>query len=189
MTAITALVESDCDFSRAMFRRARVEASRARRFATKAGERRDVSSEMERHCVASAVTLAAVAAQDWVTWALLSTRLPIPSVDKRQRHSSLERWRRLPQVAWSLGRAHDFGLSETQESFLEDLGAWHGALSYADPRAQARLLQQLVSGGFIDGRQNETHVIRAELAIATVTSVGRLFSWAHSVTGLPTPVN
>ena len=124
MTAIANWADFDWEFTDDLFRRAQVQATLAQRFAAITGPDKDGSvSVSERRCVASAVALAAAAVEEWVTSALLATRVPVPMADALAWHGALTRWRRLPTIARSLGRAHDFALSKTHEAFLEYLGA------------------------------------------------------------------
>ena len=188
MTAIADWADFNWEFTDDLFSRARVQATHAQRLAAVASPDRSRSvSRSERGCVASAVALTAGAVEDWVTSALLATRVPIPAADPLAWHGALPRWRRLPAIAGSLGRAQDFALSEAQEAFLEYLGAWHAHLTYADSSAETWLCDWFVSLGQIDRRQNVTHVISANLASAVIAGAGQLFGWAHTVTGLPTP--
>ena len=137
--------------------------------------------------MASAVALTADAVYEWATWALLATRVPFQVLDQDGRHRSLPRWRRVPLIATALGRPHKVTLSEAHATFLDDLDDWHLTLSYADPHARDRVCRRLIRQGLIDGRQNETSLVRAELAERLLTGAGELFDWAHHVTGLPTP--
>ena len=188
MTASADWAGFDWELTRDLFARAQRHAAQAQRLAAIAGpdETRSVSAS-QRRCVASAVALAAEAVEDWVTAALLATRVPLPAADPLTWHGALSRWRRLPAIARSLGRPHDFALTQTQEASLEYLGAWHHTLTYADPNAETWLHDRLVSLGQIDGRHNVARMISANLAAALVTAAAELFDWAHHVTGLPTP--
>ena len=177
-----------CEFAQATFDRAREQAELAARFAAMPGSGEDGSSrDLERHCVASSVALTADAVHDWATWALLATRVPFQLLDPHGRHRSLPRWRRVPLIAKALGRPHNITLSDAHATFLDDLDDWHRTLSYADPHARDRLCRKLIRHGLIDGRQNETNLVRAELADRLLTGAGDLFDWAHQVTGLSTP--
>jgi hypothetical protein len=186
---VTATVEIlQCEFSQAMFDRSREQARRAARFAAMPVAGAGVSCcDLERRCVAGAVALTADAVHDWVTGALLTARVPFQLLDRHGRHRSLPRWRRVPLIARALGRPHDFTLSPAHALFLNNLGDWHATLSYDDPVTRDRLCRRLTAQGLIDGRQNETHLVRAELAEQLLAGAGELFDWAHQVTGLPTP--
>ena len=93
----------------------------------------------------------------------------------------------MPLIAQALGRPHDVTLSKAHAAFLDDLDDWHRTLSYADPHARDRVCRKLIRRGLIDGRQDETNLVRAELAQCLLTGAGDLFDCAHQVTGLPTP--
>jgi len=176
------------EFSQATLDRAREQAELAARFAVMPGSGADGSPrDLERHCVASSVALTADAVHDWATWALLATRVPFQLLDPNGRHRSLARWRRVPLIAAALGRPHDVTLSQAHAMFLDDLDDWHRTLSYADPHARDRLCRRLIRQGLIDGRQNETALVRAGLAEHLLIGAGEVFDWAHHVTGLPTP--
>ena len=185
MTATLEIVQ--CEFSQALFDRAREQASQAARLAAMPGAGEGSRRDLERRCVARTVALPADAAHDWVTGALLTARVPFQLLDPHGRHRSLPRWRRVPQIARALGRPHDFTLSPAQARFLVDLDDWHATLSYDDPLTRHRLCRRLTAQGLIDGRQNETHLVRAELAEQLLADAGELFDWAHQGTGLPTP--
>ena len=176
-----------CEFSQATLDRAREHARRAAQHAaipaTDSGSQRD----LERQCVAGAVALTADSVHDWATWALLASRVPFQPSDPNGRHRSLALWRRVPLIAQALGRPHNVTLSEAHATFLDELDDWHRALSYADPHARDRLCRRLIQQGLIDGRQNETNLVRADLAERLLTGASDLFDWAHHVTGLPTP--
>jgi len=177
-----------CEFSQATFDRACEQARQAARHAATpntgtGGSPRD----LERHCVADAVALTADAVHDWATWALLATRVPFQPLDQRGRHRSLSLWRRVPLIAAAVGRPHSVHLSEAHATFLDDLDDWHRTLSYADPHARDRVCRRLIRHGLIDGRQNETALVRAGLAEHLLIGAGEVFDWAHQVTGLPTP--
>ena len=177
-----------CEFAQATFDRAREQAGQAARFAAMPGAGEDGSRrDLERHCVAGAVSLTADAVHDWATWALLATRVPFQLLDANGRHRSLPRWRRVPLIAQALGRPHDVMLIDAHATFLDDLDDWHRTLSYADPHARDRVCRKLIRQGLIDGRQNETAMVRAGLAARLLTGAGELFDWAHQVTGLPIP--
>jgi len=186
---VTATIDNlQCEFSQATLDRAREQAEQAARFAAMPGAGADGSPrDLERHCVTSAVALTADAVHDWATWALLATRVPFQLLDPHGRHRSLPRWRRVPLIAAALGRPHESTLSAAQATFLDELDDWHRALTYADPHARDRLCRWLIRQGLIDGRQNETNLVRAGLAERLLTGAGELFDWAHQVTGLPTP--
>ena len=143
--------------------------------------------DLERHCVAGAVSLTADAVHDWATWALLATRVPFQPSDPNGRHRSLALWRRVPLIAQALGRPHNVTLSEAHATFLDELDDWHLTLSYADPHARDQVCRRLIRQELIDGRQNETNLVRAGLAERLLIGAGEVFDWAHHVTGLPTP--
>ena len=188
MTASADWADFDWEFARDLFGRAQHQAAQAQRYAAITGPGQDRSvSASERRCVASAVASVAGAVEEWVTSALLATRVPLPGADPLTWHGALSRWRRLPAIAWSLGRTHDFALTPAQEASLVYLGAWHHALTYADPKAETWLHDRYVSLGEMDGRHNITRMISANLAGAVVTEAAGLFDWAHHVTGLPAP--
>jgi len=175
-------------FSVALIERAQVQVALAWEFAAAQDvDHHGLVQADERRCAAQAVSLTASAMQDWATWALLATRVPLPEVDAHARHGALPYWRELPAVARAVGRPHQFALSRADAGFLRELGAWHGALSYADPLARAWLRERLTRQGSIDGRQRETHALSAELASAAMARACLLFDWAADVTGLPTP--
>ena len=176
-----------CGFSQALFDRAREQGQAARIAAMPGAGTGAARRDRERQCVAGAVALTADSVHDWVTGALLTTRVPFQPLDRHGRHQSLARWRRVPLIARALGRPHEFALSPAHARFLHDLDDWHATLSYDDPRARERLCRRLTTQGLIDGRQNHTHLVRAELADRLLTGAGELFDWAHQVTGLPTP--
>ena len=178
----------EAEFSVALVDRAQAQVALAWKFAAAQDvDHHGAVQADERRCAAQAVSLTASATLDWVTWALLATRVPLPRVDAHARHGAVPYWRELPMVARAVGRPHQFALSRADERFLRELGAWHGALSYADPGAQAWLRERLMRQGLIDGRRRETHALSAELASAVVARAGLLFDWAADVTGLPTP--
>ena len=177
-----------CEFSQATLDRAREQAAQAAQHAaTPDTDRDNPPRDLERHCVVGAVALTADAVHDWTTWALLATRVPLQPPDPRGRHRSLALWRRVPLIAQALGRSHNVTLSEAHATFLDDLDDWHRTLSYADPHARARVRRKLIRQGLIDGRQNETALVRAGLAERLLAGAGEVFDWAHHVTGLPTP--
>ena len=124
-----------------------------------------------------------------MTAALLATRVPLPVPDPLTWHGALTRWRRLPAIAQSLGRTHDFALTQAQEASLKYLGAWHHTLTYADPNAETWLHDRYVSLGEMDGRHTVTRMISANLASAVVAEAAGLFDWAYQVTGLPRPAH
>jgi len=188
MTASADWAGFDWEFARDLFARAHHQAAQAQRYAAIAGPDEDRAvSASERRSVASAVASAAGAVEEWVTSALLATRVPLPVTDSLTWHGALTRWRRLPAIAQSLGRTHDFALTQAQEASLQYLGAWHHTLTYADPNAETWLHNRYVSLGQMDGRHNMTRMISANLAAAVVTEAAGLFDWAHHVTGLPAP--
>jgi len=186
MTAIIDRLE--CEFSQATFDRASEQVRQAAQHAATADNGMDGSSrDLERQCVAGAVALTADSVHDWATWALLASRVPFQPSDPNGRHRSLALWRRVPLIAQALGRPHNVTLSEAHATFLDELDDWHLTLSYADPHARDRLCRRLIRQGLIDGRQNETNLVRAGLAERLLTGAGEVFDWAHHVTGLPTP--
>jgi len=173
------------DFSHRLFRQAKVAAWRARRIAE--GAPRGTVCSSERDQFALTVTLTAEAAHDWATWAALVSRVPVGVGANGRLHGLTARWRALPLVSRSVGRADDYVLGRVYETFLDDLEAWHGALRYGDPEGRWRVQKRLSSMGLIDGRQGESRAMSAELAAQTVTKASHLFEWAGFVTGLPTP--
>lgn len=178
----------EAGFSVALVERAQVQVALAWEFAAAQDvNHHGLVQADERRCAAQAVSLTASALQDWATWALLATRVPLPEVDAHARHGALPYWRELPKVARAVGRPHQFALSRAEEGFLRELGAWHGALSYGDRLAQTWLRGRLTRQGLIDGRQRETNALSAELASAVVARARLLFDWAADVTGLPAP--
>ena len=179
------------EFSHRLFRLAKVQVWRAKRFAVLVDDRSNGSAaNCERECVMTAVALTAEAAYDWVTWASLATRVPLPrQTDSRGWFALLARWRALPQIARSSCQSADFLLGEARETFLADLGAWNAALIYSDPEGRWMVQKRLAALGLIDGREGETHLVSAELASRLVTEATGLFLWAASVTGLPTPAS
>ena len=188
MTANADWASFDWEFARDLFARAHHQAAQAQRYAAIAGPDQDRAvSASERRSVASAVALAAGAVEEWVTSALLATRVPLPVTDSLTWHGALTRWRRLPAIAQSLGRPHDFALTPAREASLQYLGAWHQALTYTDPKAETWLHDRYVSLGEMDGRHNMNRMISANLAGAVVAQAAGLFDWAHHVTGLPAP--
>ena len=186
MTAIADAADFDCEFTHDLFRGALVQATLSQRSAGASDAHRSASAPEHRHA-ARALALTAAAVEEWVTSALLTARVPIPMPDSLSWHGALPRWRRLPDIARSLGRPHDFALSEEHRRFLENLGAWHHALTYADPHAQSWLHDRYRSLGQIDGRHNVTQMMSAGLACIVVAGAGELFDWASQVTGLPAP--
>ena len=186
---MTATIDTlQCEFSQATLDRAREQARQAAQHAaTPNASPGDTPRDLERHCAAGAVALTADAVHDWATWALLATRVPFQPLDPHGRHRALALWRRVPLIAKALGRQHNITLSEAHATFLDDLDDWQRALSYADPHARDRLCRRLIQRGLIDGRQNETALVRAGLADRMLAGAGEVFDWAHHVTGLPTP--
>ena len=177
-----------CEFSQDTFDRAREQARQAGWFAAMPGAGAyGPPHDLERHCVTSSVALTADAVHDWATWALLTTRVPFQLLDPNGGHRSLPRWRRVPLIAQALGRPHNVTLSKAHAAFLDELDDWHRTLNYADPHARDRLCRRLIRHGLIDGRQNETNLVRAGLAEQLLAGAGDLFDWAHYITGMPTP--
>lgn len=189
---MTATIElSGLEFSHRLFRLAKVQVWRANRCAAASvGSAPQIPSSAERECVTSAVSLTAAAADDWVTWASLATRVPLPrQTDSRGWYGLVARWRTLPQVARATGRSAEFRIGEARETFLADLGAWNAALQYADPEGRWMVQKRLAALGLIDGREAEGHLVSADLAARMVAEATALFVWAASVTGLPTPAS
>lgn len=187
---MTATIDTlQCEFSQATLDRAREHARQAARHAAmpESGADGGQQRDLERECVSGAVALTSGAVHDWATWALLATRVPFQPLDPHGRHRSLALWRRVPLIAQALGRPHNITLSEAHATFLDDLDDWHRTLSYADPQARDRVCRKLTQQGLIDGRQNETAVVRAGLAQYLLLGAAEVFDWAHQVTGLPTP--
>ena len=118
----------EAEFSVALLDRAQAQIALAWRFAAAQDVDHHGSVQAdERRCAAQAVSLTASATQDWATWALLATRVPLPALDAQTRHGRLPYWRALPKVARAVGRPHNVALSRADARFLRELGAWHGA--------------------------------------------------------------
>lgn len=143
----------------------------------------------ERDAVAQCLIYCADAALEWIRWAFLTTRIPLPLETGLPVWLALvEPWSRTPTVARAMGRSDRFRLDADQGALLVDLAAWHGLLSYNNEQCENQLHRRIRTLGLIDGRQSVRHVLTANGAGRAIAKTGALFHWAGERTGLPTPM-
>jgi len=163
-------------------------AARARLLAGDPGAR-GLPTDEERDAVAQCLIHCADAALEWIHWAFLTARIPLPFANAGPVWLALvEPWSRTPSVARALGRTDRFRLNSDQGALLVDLAAWHGLLSYNNEQCENQLHRRIRTLGLIDGRQSVRHVLTAHNADRAIAKTGALFDWAGERTGLPTPM-
>lgn len=145
-------------------------------------------TEEERAATAACLIHCAESALDWIHWAFLATRIPLPSATGLPVWQALvEPWCRTPTVARATGRSDQFRLNRPHATLLTDLGAWHSLLRYGNEQCENRLHRRLRGLGVLDGRQAVRHALTAEVATRAISETAALFEWARVKTGLPAP--
>ena len=170
-----------------LFRAARRHATRARAVATESLGGGPPNDD-ERHAVAQCLIHCADATLEWIRWASLTTRIPLPIANGLPVWLALvEPWSRTPTIARAMGRSDQFRLSADQGVMLVDLAAWHSLLNYGNEQCENQLHRRIRSIGLIDGRQSVRQVLTADIAGRAIAKTAALFDWAGQKTGLPTP--
>jgi len=171
-----------------LFLTAQEHAARARLLAGDPGAG-ELPTDQQRDAVAQCLIHCADAALEWIHWAFLTTRIPLPFTNAGPVWRALvEPWSRTPTVARAMGRSDRFRLNAEQGALLVDLAAWHGLLSYDNEQCENHLHRRIRRLGLIDGRQSVRHVLTANSADRAIAKTGALFDWAAERTGLPTPM-
>ena len=149
----------------------------------------ELPTDGERDAVAQCLIHCADAALEWIHWAFLTTRIPMPSAHGMPVWLALvELWSRTPTIARAMGRSDQFRLNAGQGALLVDLAAWHSLLSYGNEQCENQLHRRIRTLGLIDGRQSVRHVLTANNAGRAIAKTGSLFDWAGERTGLPAPM-
>jgi hypothetical protein len=169
------------------------QAARAHRWAHRATAVSEGSRWSEPECVAASLIATATTTEDWILWAHLSSRVPVPHeiapASGHTRIASTPRlWRNLPMIARANGQPVAASLDLWHLLFLADLDAWHQSLQHGCPAADADLWLRFARLGFARDTVDHHHVLlAAPLATSTLVATAHIFTWAHDITGLPVP--